>query len=323
MDVLKADDGRGGTKGILFAADSGENLHPMTQVIPRGLIPVYDKPTIYYPLCTLMLAGIREILIVSLPRHLRSFMELLGNGSRLGVSISYIEHPRGRGIGVALLAAERFIGRDSVCLILGDTILHGASNSLRDALPCEEGATVFASQVKNPKRHAPAEPDTTENALRLEKQSKDVLTDYAVTGLYVYDNEVVETARSLVESCQGEPEIADVNSEYLRRGELRVRRLSHDVTMLEANTGSGLLEAARFIADFERRRGLKIGCIEEAAFRMGFINAESLERLIHDLPKNGYRKYLARLAATLSEEQRKGAGTFKLDSSIAALGGVT
>jgi len=306
MDVLKANDRKGETKGILFAADSGANLHPMTQVIPRGLIPVYDKPMIYYPLCTLMLAGIREILIVSLPLRLRTFMELLGNGSRLGVSISYTEHPRGRGIGEALLAAERFIGGDSVCLILGDTILHGASNSLHDALPCHEGATIFASQAKSSNRHASAELDTTENALRLEKQSKDVLTDYAVTGLYVYDNEVVEIARSLAESCRGELRISDVNREYLRRGELRVRRLSHDVTMLEANTGSGLLEAARFIADFERRRGLKIGCIEEAAFRMGFISPERLEQLIHDLPKNSYRDYLVRLLTRSSKKQPKG-----------------
>jgi glucose-1-phosphate thymidylyltransferase len=327
MDFFKADDGKGGTKGIIFAADSGAQLYPTTQVTAKGLIPVYDKPMIYYPLCTLMLAGIREILIVSLPRHLRSFMELLGNGSRLGVNISYAEHPRGAGTGETFLTAERFIdpARDQgsgACLVLVDTILDGASNSLRDALPCEKGATVFASQAKSPNRHARAEPDTIEDGLRLDEESRNVLSDYVATGLSVYDREVVEITRFLVESRQGELEIAEVNREYLQRGELRVRRLSHGIARLDASTESGLLEAASFVASFQKRRGLNIGCIEEAAFRMGFINAERLERVIHDLPENGYRKYLARLARALSDEKQKEPHKTLFDSSIPALGGV-
>jgi glucose-1-phosphate thymidylyltransferase len=260
---------------------------------------------IYYPLSTLMLGGIREILVVCAPRDLRCFMELLGNGSRLGISISYAEQARGEGTAKTFLTAERFIGRDSVCLILGDNIFYGGLNFLREAPQFKEGAMIFACHVKDPERHTVVEFDRTGRAVRLEAKPRDTRSNYAVTGLYVYDDKVVEISRALAPSCKGRLEITDVNREYLRRGELRVRSLSRDIAWLDAGTESDLLEATRFIANVEKRQGLKIGCVEEAAFRMGYINAERLERLVHELPKNSYREYLRRLATTSSDKPQR------------------
>ncbi|NQT81782.1 NTP transferase domain-containing protein [bacterium] len=400
MEFLENDQRDEVTKGIIFAADSGTQLYPMTQSVAKELLPVHGKPMVYYPLATLMLAGIRDILIVAPWRELRSFMELLGNGSRLGVSISYTEQPVDDGIAQSLLTAERFIGDDSVCLIHGDSIFHGDLSFLRSALPLRRGARLFACgpPCEEPKpsaaegvdeenhsatsavfhipsgivedaaapraeRYAVVEFDGTGKALRLGKSHAPTPTEYTGVGLYIFDNEVVEIAKSLrgtschavagaplqaaavsssaarftpgsvpalwevghgpelLSHSEGNPspamasdvaadaapptrrqvDIADLAREYLLRHELHVIRLGSHTVWLDANNHSGLLKASNRIADIEKQEGVKVGCIEEAAFKMGFIDAKRIERLARDLPENGYREYLMGMAKRASK----------------------
>jgi len=310
------------SKGIIFACDSGEGFHPATQVVAKGLLPVYDKPMVYYAVSTLMLAGIREILVVSDSRNLTSFMELLGNGSRLAINISYAEQEKHKGAGGTLLTAQRFIGEDSVCLILVDDIFSGNLNVLRGFMEIQEGATIFAADGRVSERHGRVEFDTNGRALRLEENARNKSSAWAVPGLYVYDNRAIEIVELLTHMTGGRMGIMDVNRQYLLRGRLRVHKLPQEVEWLEVENESGLLEAANLVARWERRHGAKVGCIEEAAFRMGYISAERLEVLIRDFPEGGYRDYLARLAAESMAQKRKCAGKATIESSVAVASGV-
>lgn len=388
MEFPQGNDRKGVTKGIIFAADSGTELYPMAQVIAKQLLPVHDKPMVYYPLSTLMLAGIRDILIMSSPRELRSFMELLGNGSRLGVRISYAEQAPTDGIAQSFLTAERFIGDDSVCLIPGDSIFCGDLSFLRQAFEFRDGAMLFARRIAGsddrplrrnhnrrvksasksspaavaprhgnnmaryrrpaggchaPEQNAAIEFDRAGKALRLEKGDPSTPCEYAIAGFYIFENKSVEVAKSLQRetSCadadvpprcapapfsaalfdalpiarvstmtepRRQPDIMDLSREYLLRGELQVVKLDGKTTWLDAGTQSGLLEASSFIAAAEKRQGVKIACIEEVAFRMGFIGAERLRRLFRDLPAgNSYREYLESLARTSADEAQRDA----------------
>ncbi len=321
MERLERQEGNRVTKGIIFAADGAEELHPATQVLAKGLMPVYDKPMVYYPLSTLMLAGIKDILIVCEPRSLMSFMELLGNGSRLGISISYAEQSRDKGPGDVFLAAERFIGEDPVCLILADSIFCGNLSSLRDALQVEEGATIFAADAKANEGHAVVEFDGNGKAISLHEGPGRKQTGWAVPGLYMYDNRVLEIAELLARMTDEHMSVMDVNRQYLLRGRLKVRKLPRDIAWLEAGTETALLEAANFVAKWEKRTGVKTGCIEEAAFQSGYIAGERLEILIRELPESSYRDYLVRATGKVLQDRRKGAGKSILESSVAVTGG--
>jgi glucose-1-phosphate thymidylyltransferase len=292
-------------KGIIFAGDSGRRLHPLSQVIAKHLLPVYDKPLIYYPLSLLMHAGIREILLVATSRHLPCFMELLGNGSRLGITISYAEHAEDQGVGETFLNAERFIGRNAVCLIHGDTILHGRLDFLRDALQFNRGATIFVGDLRSTGQYPVIEFDRDGNPLRLGKKPGNVRGACAIAGLSVYDDQVGQIAKSIRSLSEDGFHTTDIECEYLRRRDLRVHRLGRDVTWLDAGSVSDLLTAGNLIATIETRQGLKTGCIEETAYRMGYIDAQRLERLIHDLPKGSYRDYLVRLLTAGSPDPKK------------------
>jgi len=290
-------------KGIILAGGSGTRLNPLTKAISKQLIPIYDKPMIYYPLSTLMLAGIKDILIISTPQDLPKFRELFGGGQEIGLSISYREQPKPEGIAQAFIIGEEFIEDDSVCLILGDNIFYGhnLSMTLQKMAGIKEGACIFGYWVADPQRYGVVEFNENNDVISIEEKPKYPKSNYAVPGLYFYDNEVVNIAKNLKPSARGELEITDVNLAYLRKESLKVELLGRGYAWLDTGTPDSLLDASNYIATMERRQGLKIGCIEEVAFRMGYINKNQLEGIIERLPVNDYRKYLEMI---LKEENR-------------------
>jgi glucose-1-phosphate thymidylyltransferase len=281
-------------KGIILAGGAGTRLNPLTKVISKQLIPVYDKPMIHYPLSTLMLAGIKDILIISTPHDLPKFRELFGNGQEIGLKITYKEQPKPEGIAQAFIIGEEFIGEDSVSLILGDNIFYGHSFSitLQRIAGLEKGACIFGYWVANPQRYGVVEFNENNEAISIEEKPKYPKSNYAVPGLYFYDNEVVGMAKNLKPSARGELEITDVNLTYLKKGNLKVELLGRGYAWLDTGTPDSLLDASNYIATMERRQGLKIGCIEEVAFRMGYIDKNQFEEIIEGLPANDYGKYL-------------------------------
>jgi glucose-1-phosphate thymidylyltransferase len=280
-------------KGIILAGGSGTRLYPVTQVACKQLLPIYDKPMIYYPLSTLMLFGISDILVISTPNDTPKFRDLLGDGSRLGIRLSYKVQPRPEGIAQALLVGEEFIGTDSVALILGDNIFYGVYDFLREARRFSDGAMVFGYYVKDPQRYGVVAFDQKGSAISIEEKPAQPKSHYAVTGLYLYDSDVVSIARSIKPSARGELEITDVNKAYLERGKLAVARLGRGIAWLDTGTHDSLLDAGNFIATIEKRQGQKIACLEEVAFRMGMIDRGQLAGIIRDMGDNSYREYLS------------------------------
>lgn len=285
-------------KGIILAGGAGSRLHPLTQVVSKQLMPIYDKPMIYYPLSTLMVAGISEVLIITTPEESQRFQELLGDGSKWGVTLEYIVQPNPDGLAQAFILGESFIGNDSVTLILGDNIFYGhdLQKSLMESSKQETGATVFGYHVTDPERYGVVDFDDNWKALSIEEKPEKAKSNYAVTGLYFYDNKVVELAKTIKPSHRGELEITDLNNLYLTSGELSVQVMGRGSAWLDTGTIDSLLEASNFISAIEKRQGLKICCPEEIAFRKGFITKQKLIQLAQPLIKSGYGKYLIKIA---------------------------
>ena len=285
------------TKGIILAGGSGSRLHPMTLAVSKQLLPVYDKPMIYYPLSTLMQAGIREILIITTPEDAAAFELLLGDGKKWGLDICYRQQPKPEGLAQAFLIGEEFIGDSRVCLVLGDNIFYGnrIEDTLRNAVEQEQGASIFAYYVTDPERYGVVELDDQNNAIGLEEKPENPKSHYAVTGLYMYDNDVVDVAKSIKPSPRGELEITDVNKVYLERKALKVELFDRGTAWLDTGTIQSLLDAANFIRVLEERQGLKIGCPEEVAYRQSFIDGKQLESLAQSLGNSGYGQYLLQL----------------------------
>jgi glucose-1-phosphate thymidylyltransferase len=292
-------------KGIILAGGAGSRLYPLTLVASKQLQPVYDKPMVYYPLTTLIEGGVREFCLISTPQDLPRYKQLLGDGSRLGLSIEYREQAKPEGIAQAFLIADSFIGNESVALILGDNIFYGGEVVQRAFAEFQSGATIFGYHVRDPERYGVVEFDRHGRAISIEEKPKQPKSSYAVPGLYLYDNQVVGIARALKPSARGELEITDVNLEYLRRGSLQVKRLSRGFAWLDAGTSTSLHEASAYVQTIERRTGIKIGCPEEAAYSRGLIDDSAFARLIASLPNCEYRAYLEEVAAEVRRERQR------------------
>ncbi|HEY4814774.1 MAG TPA: glucose-1-phosphate thymidylyltransferase RfbA [Chthoniobacterales bacterium] len=283
------------SKGIILAGGSGTRLHPLTQIVCKQLLPIYDKPMIYYPLSTLMLGGIRDILLISTGRDLPTFEKLFGDGSQFGLRISYAEQPAPRGIAQAFLIGEDFLQDSGTVLILGDNIFYGQLDLFREALELDSGACVFAYPVSDPENYGVVEFGQDGHAISIEEKPRQPKSHYVIPGLYIYDSEVVSICRGLKPSARGELEITEVNSEYLRRGKLNVKVIGRGFAWLDTGSPDRLLEAGEYVATIERRQGLKIACLEEIAWYMGFIDKKQLSRLAEQHPRTEYRKYLERI----------------------------
>lgn len=281
-------------KGIILAGGSGTRLYPITRVVSKQLLPIYDKPMIYYPLSVLMLAGIREVLIISTPTDLPRFQEMLGDGQSLGMSFSYKVQPKPEGLAQAFLLGKEFIGSDSVCLVLGDNIFYGQglATVLQRCAKLTEGGVVFGYKVRDPKRYGVVEFSADKQVISIEEKPEQPKSKYAVTGLYFYDNDVVSVAEGLTPSARGELEITDLNNVYLKRGKLKVEFLGRGYAWLDTGTHESLLHASSFVQAIQERQGVLVACLEEIAYRMGYIDAAQVERLAKDMLKNDYGQYL-------------------------------
>jgi glucose-1-phosphate thymidylyltransferase len=293
-------------KGIILAGGSGTRLYPLTRVISKQLLPVYDKPMIYYPLSVLMLAGIRDILVISTPHDLPGFRELFKDGSQLGLAISYAEQPRPEGLAQAFLIGKEFIGNDSVCLILGDNIFFGPgfSKILRESADLKTGGLIFGYMVRDPERYGVVEFDASNKVIGIEEKPALPKSKFAVPGLYFYDNEVIAIAEQVRPSARGELEITDINNEYLRRGTLKVQPLGRGFCWLDTGTHESLQQAASYVQAVQERQGLKIACIEEIAYQLGYINLDQLLHLAGDMLKNQYGQYITDVVAEMKNSHR-------------------